>query len=71
MLGRKVFFFDSDQMHKMSKAANTSSCHTADASLLAAISRERTKLLPSTFSLAIPLHYHIIMFSLLWDNNSS
>lgn len=39
MLGRKVFFFDPDQIHKMSKAANASSCHTADARLLAAYSK--------------------------------
>lgn len=71
MLGRKIFFFDPDQMHKMSKAANASSCHTADASLLAAYSREFTKLLFSTFFTTVPLHYHVIIFSLLWDNNSS
>lgn len=46
MLGRKVFFFDPDQIHKMSKAANASSCHTADARLLAAYSKAFTKFYP-------------------------
>lgn len=71
MLGKKVIFFDPDQIHKMSKAANASSCHTAGARLLAACSKAFTELLSSTFFLTVPLHYHIIMFSLLWDNNSS
>lgn len=71
MLGRKVFFFDPNQIHKMSKAANASSCHTADARLLGACSKAFTKPLSSAFFLTVPLHYHVIMFSLLWDNNSS
>lgn len=70
MLGRKVFFFDPDQMHKISGAANTSSCHTAHASLLAAYTRAFTKLSSSTSSGAVPLLYHV-MFPLLWDNHSS
>lgn len=45
---KKSLFFDPDQMHTMSKAANVSSCHTADASPLAAFSRKFTKLLSST-----------------------
>lgn len=70
MLGRKVFFFDPDQMHKRSGAANASSCHTAHASLLAAYTRAFTKLSSSTFSGAVPLLYHVL-FPLLWDNHSS
>lgn len=68
MLGRKVFFFDPDQMHKISEAANASSCHTADASLLAA---ESSQSFYPLLSLAVPLHYHVITFSLLRDNDSS
>lgn len=45
-LGNKVFFFDPNQMHKTSKATNTSRCHTADASLLAVFSRECTSFYP-------------------------
>lgn len=71
MLRRKVFFLDPDQMHRVSKAANASSFHTADASLLAAFSKKFTKRLSSTFSLTAPLHYHVIMFSLLWERDSS
>lgn len=62
MLGRKVFFFDPDQMHKISEAAKASSCHTADASPLAAESSQSFYLL---LSLAVPLHYHVIAFSLI------
>lgn len=44
--------------------------HTSAATLLARLPRGLTEMLRSTFSLAVTLHYHFILLSLLWTNPS-